>query len=371
MNKLYVHIGMGKTGTSAIQFFVSENSKKLDELGFLYPEFDNNENLLEKNLDYTAGNGQLIISSIENKDYIKLFNFIDENIENKNIIFSSENLLFYFAKDSNLLQKLIEKYDVIIVLYIRKQDEFYNSLVNQWTKAKELLNNDCMASVHENYFLINKIINSVNGKIIFRAYEKEQLKNENVVEDFLYAIGIDIDNSDVKNIFNFDKTNSDNKIIRNESLTSLGFFIKREYNKFVSEKGLNSNTINKVKKLEFVKKVIEYTKSDRVKESDVVNIKKFYAISKEERLGAMSVYSAYNSMIALRFFNRENGILFFEEIEKNEENPDIYFDSLNYDYNVLLDFCKFIDNDFMEENVSINQQKSIIEIVHLVFGKYC
>lgn len=100
---------------------------------------------------------------------------------------------------------MIEKYDTKVILYIRKQDEFYNSPVNQWTKAKELVGNNCVVSVYENYFLVNKIFNNVKGNSLeIRVYEREQLVNNYVICDFLYAIDI-LDKNDIGKLecFNF------------------------------------------------------------------------------------------------------------------------------------------------------------------------
>jgi len=37
MKTVYLHIGLHKTGTSTIQFFLANNREKLAELGYLYP----------------------------------------------------------------------------------------------------------------------------------------------------------------------------------------------------------------------------------------------------------------------------------------------------------------------------------------------
>lgn len=100
MNKLYLHIGMGKTGTSAIQFFLFENKLELLKKDYLFPTDDMSFNYIE---DYSNGNGKIIVRAIESRNYEEVFNFIDENIKDRNITFSSEDLLFYFAKDIGFL----------------------------------------------------------------------------------------------------------------------------------------------------------------------------------------------------------------------------------------------------------------------------
>ncbi|MBR1598061.1 MAG: hypothetical protein IJ661_04000 [Lachnospiraceae bacterium] len=56
-NTLYLHIGMPKSGTSAIQTFLYKNNEKLKSYGYEYPDlkgelinkFDYREDLREKN----------------------------------------------------------------------------------------------------------------------------------------------------------------------------------------------------------------------------------------------------------------------------------------------------------------------------------
>ena len=64
MKNIYLHIGTPKTGTSALQSFLLNNSEELDRQGYDYPEHKVDVNHI------SSGNGQEIIN-IMNKEGVE------------------------------------------------------------------------------------------------------------------------------------------------------------------------------------------------------------------------------------------------------------------------------------------------------------
>ncbi len=293
MNKLYLHIGMGKTGTSAIQYFLYENRERLLKQNIHYPITEGY--FIDKDNDVTSGNADVIINHILNEEYDEIFEYIELLLKDNNVLISSELLVYYFGKNIDLFYDIVEKFNATVILYIRKQDEFFNSLVNQWTKLKFLTNTDCLKDVHENYFYVMKIINNIdNEKLIVRPYDKTQFKDGNLIMDFLDCLGLVLDNSYILN-----------KRQINTSLSPIAYKLKQEYNRH------NENVLNK----DFIKVLIEYSRQEKLEYKNV------FVISKQEREDLLEVYNVFNDGVAIKFLQRVEGKLF-----NKTSNDDMYID---------------------------------------------
>ena len=205
-----LHIGAGKTGSSAIQHALSFNTNKLEEAGFVYPRissvnkkygFINHNNLahalfdnrptadlvaVASHLDSLATTGKTMILSAEvfykGPHESKYSNYIDYIKEKRDAILQTHNLLKSFD-------------EIKVVCYVRRQDLWFESIYNERVKQykhggmsfKEFLN-----GIQERHFakqldLWAEIFGQQN--IIVRPYEKGQLCNGNVVDDFAKILG--------------------------------------------------------------------------------------------------------------------------------------------------------------------------------------
>ena len=139
LKKIFIHIGLPKTGTSAIQNFLYNERSELKKHGILYPE-----SITSLNFDRS---GKIIImknpknffdhnylADIENYPninhdlfYNKLAAEILENNNCENLILSSENL--YFANDKLLfkLKNLFKDLDIKIIFTKRNYYEWLDS----------------------------------------------------------------------------------------------------------------------------------------------------------------------------------------------------------------------------------------------------
>ncbi len=117
MKNLYLHIGCGKTGSSALQVWLANNVETLSQNGFHYPLFGGG-----KLDDYaiTSGNGVHLISSIKNLKLPKMLDSVFKG-RNENVIFSSEVFQNFQEEEAEYLNRVCEKKGirVHIIAYVR------------------------------------------------------------------------------------------------------------------------------------------------------------------------------------------------------------------------------------------------------------
>lgn len=129
--RLIVHVGANKTGSSAIQRFLSLNRDLLREHGVVVPDQDLAQGdqvtgfhvfAFEKLFRDPGGRRQLEAAM----DAIA-----SSQPEAKAIVLSAENLIANPAAPG-LFAGLVEAFDVQVVLYVRRQDEYILSSWQQW-----------------------------------------------------------------------------------------------------------------------------------------------------------------------------------------------------------------------------------------------
>jgi hypothetical protein len=200
-----LHIGVGKTGSTAIQHALSYNRKRLEQAGIIYPRLPGvtrEHGLIDHNrLAYAlfderpvadissvaqqmrslANIGKIIILSAEvfymRPLETKYPDYADYIQNKRNAIRRTKELLSGFE-------------EIKIICYLRRQDlwfeSIYNERVKHW-KHKGNSFNDFLNGIKENHFLEQlDLWAEVFGceNIIVRPYEKNQLVDGNVVDDF-------------------------------------------------------------------------------------------------------------------------------------------------------------------------------------------
>ncbi len=244
MKTLYVHVGLPKTGTSAIQAFCVENRELLEKKGFCYP-----------NLPYryegksSSRNGAFLTAKLMDKNGVwleekekqrfaeglgkvkELFQTFD------NVILSDEGIwlnvksrrktLFEELKDAGSRDGYITK----IIVYLRRQDEYISSIWNQKVKHKEeersweefldVVKQGRLANL-KYYRTLKQAAESLGMEhIIVRRYGREYLKGGMSQMDFLDALGLEFT----------DEYKMDHPTV-NQKLTLNGVEIKRVINGF-------------------------------------------------------------------------------------------------------------------------------------------
>lgn len=196
MKELYIHIGMGKTGTTALQEFFYENRDVLRKNGICYPD-----------LGIVSGAHHLLSPHhpkfLPDWDYIPVEKWVDElsKVEEERILISSE-LISSLSCDrvQEFLKSLTASFFVHIVVYIRNPHDFVKSAFAQQVKVgmqKKGFDHafETIISKHNAVKLINCWgFDNQNCRVIALPYEKNSFFNDNLIDDFLYKVlGVKLD----------------------------------------------------------------------------------------------------------------------------------------------------------------------------------
>ena len=217
---LLLHIGMPKTGTTAIQRFLLENnSVLLEKRGYLYPDHSltwfQHVALVKAIVRpiFPEAIFNKAITDIEEKDWLDELTRQYSNRLCEKLILSSEFLWASPAMQAHLgyhgdtvtnfalIEEVIAKVkdtfsdfsEVKILVYLRRQDTWLESFFNQQIKAgAEIPSEDALLEV-KNYLLYAKnlrIWRKYFGeeKVIVRLYERAS----DIVADFCATAGLDI-----------------------------------------------------------------------------------------------------------------------------------------------------------------------------------
>lgn len=138
--ELVLHIGLHKTGTSAIQKFLGDNHKSLEEQGILYPlgivpAGDHNPLawcLTDER--YFPNRREFYVENASVDYWSKLYNVVSRNPATR-IILSGED--FSLIDDPGRLAELCKPFDTRVIVYLRRQDQYIQSVYNQMVKSYE------------------------------------------------------------------------------------------------------------------------------------------------------------------------------------------------------------------------------------------
>jgi hypothetical protein len=196
--KIFLHIGTRKTGSSLIQNFCKLNKEKLLEIGFFYPDNDN----FDERKGKSAGHWNLhrVFSGMQSK--YSLGDYLPDISPAENVILSNEMLTSEYSDILRIAEKIHEKialdYDVTVIVYLRRQDLYINSLYNEgivsgnrkaeWS-IEEFLNGGHIPEL--DYYVLVQSWANVFGKenIVVRPFEKQQFLEGDIIKDFLHSIG--------------------------------------------------------------------------------------------------------------------------------------------------------------------------------------
>jgi len=193
--KLIVHIGAGKTGSSAVQRFLSMNSLALRAEGIIIP--DNEFRIADKIQGYHVfGFVELLKNPLEGRKQL------EDAIDAMNvayprataILLSAENLAANPAAPS-LFENLAKRYDTKVIIYIRRQDEF---ILSSWQQWHSKISTDFWAWVisvvgrlgNWRAYLENWETVIPRDKITVRVFERSKLEDGDVIADLYSMLGI-------------------------------------------------------------------------------------------------------------------------------------------------------------------------------------
>lgn len=130
--KLFLHIGCGKTGSSALQVWLNQNSQLLRKNGYYYPIFNIK---IKDGYQITSGNGTHLVNALKNNSVKEFLSDIANSKENK-IIFSSEAFQMLNETEIKELKNSAEEtgLNIEIIAYVRNLYEMAYSSYMQLVK---------------------------------------------------------------------------------------------------------------------------------------------------------------------------------------------------------------------------------------------
>ena len=325
MKTLYVHIGSPKTGTTAIQQFLYNNSRVLYEKGYIFRRMPfqtvfsqdyfgvgSNRNgyfLHETDTEYYKQGLSCLLDWFREKDNIILS---DEGLYNRAGRRGAEAALKEFADKNNI--------QVRIILYLRRQDDLIESVYAQTMKRTMKKTDPISECIDEhlesdNYSEKISCFSEVFGKdsICVRRYDRNSWKeqNTNIFADFLSCIDLSLTDE-------FTLPEKDVNI----SLSSNAAEIKRIVNQVSPY--LDSDLQLKVNLL---------FNSAGVKCSTLSPDKEEYSVlTREDRQRILDAVRESNDQVAKDYLNQEH--LFQEDIPDipvwDKNNPDFLDDVILY-----------------------------------------
>lgn len=140
MPTLYLHIGMNKAGSSAIQSYFHSNRKRLEARGLLWPETglggrDRGAGC-HFALSDSLGFGPSTRTGMNENDLLEMRDQLIAEIEAsapKSVVMSSE--FFVLNRDMSRVRRFFEGFDVKVVLFLRRHDHWWASLFAQAIKT--------------------------------------------------------------------------------------------------------------------------------------------------------------------------------------------------------------------------------------------
>lgn len=196
---LYLHIGTPKTGSSAIQTFLEQNREVLRSKGIDYPGGP------AKKTQFSAqsGNGRdLCLAKPDSKEYKHALRQIQAS-EFDTVLVSSEFFIAQSDERMARLHKALSDFDIHIVAYLRRQDLYLQSYLQQGVKLHGLCSLDAGESEDPMFNGFMQLLGENAAKALLqfvgeyekenvsiRPYEKSQFVEGTIFADFLSVIGI-------------------------------------------------------------------------------------------------------------------------------------------------------------------------------------
>jgi glycosyltransferase involved in cell wall biosynthesis len=287
--RIYLHIGIGKTGTSSIQKMLLDNYYEFLEQAILVPKSGIKYGMAHHGL----ANLEEDIFSLETEEiYNSLIDEIDASFAD-NIIISSE--LFSYVKPSYIEQvhKYLKKYDVKIIFYVREQVKLFESTYLQWLKVgnKNLNDPESFFEGHKNAWDFNNVISPWEKyfgeeNIKVRLFDKK-INKGNVCKDFMKFINLEA--LKVKYPTSFD----------NESLIP-------EFKDLVIK--LDKLDLSAEQRKEIIKLLVELSKNIKSLSSEkLIADEKFYN-------NLINYYKNSNNLITHKYLSDEEKEIFYNKI---------------------------------------------------------
>jgi hypothetical protein len=329
--KYILHIGYGKTGTTGIQRFLAHNRDVLPEQGVVYPDTSVNGSRLyarDHNIVGRALAGRRGWWRTEPEAFFEQFEHQRKKAGAHTVILSGETFLggvhpwdcdtdaSYFeqaAKTVFLLGELLRNATVRVIVYLRRQDHWVESVLNQNIKFGGLVGQHlagltaketaAMYAPRLDYAAILGLWAGVFGAeaIQVAVYEPGQLVQGDAVSDFIFRAGLES-----KGLGEPDWDPAS----RNTGLTRDVLAFKR--------------LLNKIPKPKYEERIIAGTLRTVSQEMECKGTTKQSLMDTVTRLELLELYTQTNAEVARTYLGRPDGILFREPWPESTDSPQGY-----------------------------------------------
>ena len=326
---LVIHIGMPKTGSTALQYFLYLNRDKLERHGWCYP-------LLAEELSDVNGassgvtNGNFFYEDdhygyhsdfdMDSDGWNKKWACVQKHLENKNVILSSE-AFFRYGTEKLLTYAMQRFHNVKVIVYLRRQDKvvesFYNNRIKDGVYDGTFHDYLDLYSVKEVCQYLSKLdsISRITGKenLIVRVYEKQQFygKKHSIEDDFLSVLHFD------KEIDRWADCGT-----QNPSLYGNYNEIRKIFNSLHGIAPALDREIEDWEYNDLFMQVSNFFHKDKEERG---------YFKTEERIAFLEQFASDNKQIAKEYLNREDGILFYDDRMDYPLHENSQYDSFERD----------------------------------------
>jgi len=191
---IYIHVGAGKTGTSALQRFFLENRTVLERQGVVLPDIgrtQGNHGLQHHKLaDHGKHKNPVAFEDWEDIAALSPAKVVISSELFHNKISTGSGKVF-FAK----IRDILADWDVKIIFYIRRQGQWLQSAYAQHVKGNIETRSFAEYLDHYTRNLPEQIQDFAevfgNDALIVRPFEREQFHANEICHDFCHSIGVD------------------------------------------------------------------------------------------------------------------------------------------------------------------------------------
>ncbi|MCB1701794.1 MAG: hypothetical protein H6985_11000 [Pseudomonadales bacterium] len=299
---LFLHVGMGKTGTTALQNFFWLNRRELRRRGISYPKFG------------MVARAHHLLSPYIPPDLRDKWSFKTvaewsrrlQKLSTDTILLSSELMAWAGGSDvAKFCDEASKLFDLKVVIYLRRQDDIimanYNQLVKaglqqfdlEWVVEKQLAEFD-----YKN--ILEPWAQAVGSdSIIVRPYERRQFFEGDICRDFMYHVfGMELGAE-----FRFPKGDS------NPRFSNAAMAYKLQLNRLIAEPA-RSSRFNRV--------LLKYSAESGSAAGSVSAGQSL--LSPAERADILERSQAANQLVAREYMGRSSGQLFDEWVPEDAAN---------------------------------------------------
>lgn len=313
MRELFIHVGAGKTGTTAIQEFLKLNEDKIEGQGISIPKSGRNKS---KRFIYHHNLAGGVNRIIDEQDVLELWKNLS-NMEGGKLLVTSELFHSLIVKGATRklfydIKRILNDFHIKVIFYIRRDDQWLQSAYEQWVKSGSKRDGETISEFIKRpmMHLGDQILEFANifGKnnVIVRPFEKSQFVKGNIFDDFAHILGLRLDDS-----FSYPAKNPNPRL----SVDALEF--KRIFNTVCKDREESQSIISY---LELYSHITDANSTSVFRKAGL--------LSEEERRFINKKNDPVYRMIAQEFLGRKDGVLFYDEYDVDAVDHNFDLESL-------------------------------------------